>query len=50
VNDSHGVIHGRPFIAKPASVDEIIAGIERHLVSPANSPRALPKDPCPLRK
>jgi CheY-like chemotaxis protein len=24
-------LHGRPFIAKPASVDEIIEGIERHL-------------------
>lgn len=31
VKELQGVIDGHPFIAKPASVEEIIEGIERHL-------------------
>jgi len=31
VRESHGLINGQPFIAKPASVEEIVEGIERHL-------------------
>lgn len=31
VRENDGFINGQPFIAKPASVEEIVEGIERHL-------------------
>jgi DNA-binding response OmpR family regulator len=33
VQEHHGQIGGYPIIAKPASLDEIVTGIERHLVT-----------------
>jgi len=39
VRENDGLINGQPFIAKPASVEEIVEGIERHLpAGPARRP------------
>ena len=45
VRDNHGLIDGQPFIAKPASVEEIVDGIERHL-SGRPRPRSAPPAAC----
>ncbi len=45
VQEAHGLINGHPFIAKPASVDEIVEGIERHLGGPPGA-RAVPAAVC----
>jgi len=44
VRENDGLINGQPFIAKPASVEEIVEGIERHLTgrpSQGSSPATL---------
>jgi CheY-like chemotaxis protein len=45
VRENDGLINGQPFIAKPASVEEIVEGIERHL-PPAPARRPPPATLC----
>jgi len=45
VRENDGLINGQPFIAKPASVEEIVEGIERHL-PPAPARRPAPATLC----
>lgn len=47
VQENHGRIGGYPFIAKPASLDEIVTGIECHLLALTPRPAAgAPRVPC----
>jgi CheY-like chemotaxis protein len=45
VQENHGCIGGYPFIAKPASLNEIVEGIEHSLVMPPQ-PATAPRFDC----